>query len=63
MHSTSIANTATFNNASIILHQSVLPFADMIYLRPEKFPAAIPGRQAPDANELNLIGGGRSLAG
>jgi hypothetical protein len=54
MHSTSTANKATFNNASIILHQSVLPFADMIYLRPEKFPAAIPGRQAPDANELNL---------
>jgi hypothetical protein len=54
MHSTSTANKATFNNASIILHQSVLPFADMIYLRPEKFPAAIPGRQAPYASAASV---------
>ena len=35
--------------------QSVLPFAYMIYRRPEKFPAAIaPGGKRPDNDELAL---------
>jgi hypothetical protein len=37
--------------------QSVLPFAYMIYRRPEKFPAAIArGGKRPDNDELNLAG-------
>ncbi|MFZ1149594.1 MAG: hypothetical protein WAR76_07660, partial [Xanthobacteraceae bacterium] len=53
MHSTSTANTATFNNASIILpfHKAYCRFADMIYRRPEKIPAEIVG--AADADQLN----------
>jgi hypothetical protein len=59
MHRTSTVNVARFNNASIILrlHQSVLPFAYMIYRRPEKFPTAVArGGKRPDNDELNLAG-------
>ena len=37
--------------------QSVLPFAYMIYRRPEKFPTAVArGGKRPDNDELNLAG-------